>query len=203
MTGGGKSVLCAWYFARVSENREPARGATLSAVPRPQSSLVAFWAIVGVAVIFVGDALVQGQLTFFVRSLPIAGLILWALWMILYRPRITFGPEHAVVVNPGRIIEVPWGHATAVRQKLQIIIDLDDGTSVVCWGSPFPDKPGHIRPTIASRRAADVAGPLESARLAFNDRGPGNDPVSKRWDIIPIVVGVALAFATVIDFAVL
>ncbi len=182
------------------QNRVPQGGSALSSVPRPQSSLVAFWAAVGIAVVLVGDSLIQGDLTFVARSAPLAALGVWVLWVILYRPRIAFGAERVVVHNPGRVIDIPWARASAVRQKLQIVIELDDGSSVTCWGSPFPDKPGRVRPTAATRRAADVAAPLEAARAAAGG-GAADRPVSRRWDTPALVIGGVLVVASILAIA--
>lgn len=183
------------------DEAEPSGNAkTMVAVPRPGSSLVAFWAVVAVAVLLVGEALLQGDLRVFAEAVAPAALVIWIIWMIVLRPHIAFDADHVVVTNPGRIIEIPWQRAVEVRQRLQIVIDLDDGSTVTCWGSPFPEKPGRRRATAESRREADVAGPLEDARRAANLR-QRDAQVVRRWDAVSLAVGAACVVLCIAVFA--
>lgn len=174
----------------------------MATVPRPSSSLVAFWAVAAVGVLFLGDSIVRGNWHVFSLAVAPVGLIVWAAWMILYRPRVSFSPVVVVVINPGRVTTVPWQRVRAVRQRFQIVLDLEDGTSLTCWGSPFPEKPGRFRPGPSANQMAGglIAGPLESARV--NARGRSSDaPIERRWDLAPLVVGAALALVCVVEVA--
>jgi hypothetical protein len=172
----------------------------MTTVPRPSSSLIAFWAVLGVAVLFLGDSVVRGN--WHVVSLAVApiGLIVWAAWIFLYRPRISFDRDTIVVVNPGRILEIPWQRVSGVRQRFQILLELDDGSTVTCWGSPFPEKPGRYRPTPESRRATGggIVEPLDAARVRAEGRSI-DVAVVRRVDLLPDLVGGVLVVICVFE----
>jgi hypothetical protein len=174
----------------------------MATVPRPSSSLVAFWAVAAVGVLFLGDSVVRGNWHVFGLAVAPVGLIVWAALLFLYRPRVSFDAERVVVINPGRIITVPWGRVSGVRQRFQILLELADGSTITCWGSPFPEKPGHTRPGPVSNRSSggEVVGPLESARARSEGRGSGAT-IERRWDALPLVLGAVLFVACVIEVA--
>jgi hypothetical protein len=183
-------------------------------VPRASSSLVAFWALAGFAAVLLGDAAIRSDWHLVSVAIAPAGFVVWAAWLFLYRPEIRFDADRVIVVNPGRTIEVPWSHVTRVEQRPQLVLELGGGVRITCWGAPFPDKAGLHRPatssTTAGRRAPsarrDVVGVLESARRVASERTPvaagsgmgtsaePSEPVGRRWDVAPLVVG-AILFA--------
>lgn len=188
--------------------------AEMSRVPRPSSSLVSFWAVTIFGVLLVGDTLVGFHWVAFFTWLFPSAFVVWVLWVLLYRPIILFDANHVVIINPLRIVDAPWAHVTAVRQRLQLMLDLDDGKTVTCWASPFPDKPGRRRPSsygvpggVAQAARQDFARPLESARVAAKtkhvDSREPDVPVVRRWDFPAIIVGAVLVVACVIEFAII
>ncbi len=184
--------------------------AEMSRVPRPMSSLVGFWAVAIFAALLVGDTLVGLHWVAFFTWLAPAALVVWLLWLLLYRPIILFDTTRVVTINPFRIIEAPWAHVTAVRQRLQIMLDLDDGKTVTCWASPFPEKPGRRRPSSFGTRGGepsrvDFARPLESMRigaLASAVDRKEQQPITRRWDWVAIGIGGLLIVACAIEFAI-
>jgi hypothetical protein len=172
-------------------------------VPRPSSSLIAFWAVVAVGVLFLGDSIVRGNGHVFALGFAPVALVVWAVWMALYRPRISFDSDHVVVLNPGRVLDIPWQRVSVVRQRFQVLLELDDGSTVTCWGSPFPEKPGRARPDPHARDTTrgSVVGPLEAARSRAADRDP-DAPVVRGWDQVPLIVGGALMAACVVELAI-
>jgi hypothetical protein len=171
-------------------------------VPRPSSSLVSFWVAVGFGLLLLGDAIFRGDWRLFVVAATPTLLVIWALWIFLYRPSIRFGAVGLMVVNPGRVIEVPWTRLSSVTQRFQVVLELDDGSHVTCWGSPFPEKPGLHRPTPDSARrprpGGDIASALEAARET--SQGTGVDaPVRHRWDRLPLAVGAVLVLGCLTD----
>jgi hypothetical protein len=173
----------------------------MTVFPRATSTLFSFWAVVGFAALLVGDALVRGSWHVLALSVAPAALAVWAAWMLLFRPSIRFDTDRVVTVNPGRVIEVPWQRVVIVRQRPQLVLELDDGSRVTCWGSPFPEKPGR-RPRDASKRrdsaAGDVVGTLEAARSGARSTTP-DAMVSRRWDVVPLLGGAVLAVACLIE----
>jgi hypothetical protein len=174
----------------------------MATVPRPSSSLVAFWAVAAVGALFLGDSVVRGNWHVFGLAVAPVGLIVWAALLFLYRPRVSFDAERIVVVNPGRIITVPWQRVSGVRQRFQILLELADGSTLTCWGSPFPEKPGRSRPDPGTRTmtGGQIIGPLEAARARSVGR-PGEEPINRRWDLVPLIVGGALLVACVVELA--
>jgi hypothetical protein len=174
----------------------------MPAAPRPGSSLVAFWAVTGFAILLVGDSLLRADWQLFSVSVAPAGLVVWVAWTILYRPIIRFGDDALIVVNPGRIIEVPWRRIRSASQRFQVVLDLDDGSRVTCWGSPFPEKPGVRRPTPAESRqprpGREIAGAIEAARNSASGAA-ADGPVRRRWDVVPLAIGAALVIGCLVD----
>jgi Bacterial PH domain len=178
-------------------------------VPRASSSLFAFWALAGFAAILVGDAAIRLDWHLLLVTVAPAAFLVWAAWLVLYRPEIRFDADRVLTVNPGRTIEVPWSHVSRVEQRPQLVLELDDGSRVTCWGAPFPEKPGLHRPVTDIRRSQsprrDVVGVLEAQRRATLERTPksstASTPVTRRWDVAPLALGGALLVAAVAIFA--
>jgi hypothetical protein len=184
----------------------------VTSLPKAGSSLVAFWAVVVVAVILVGDAVIRSSWNIVSLSIAPAAFAVWAAWMLLFRPVITCDSAGLTTVNPGRIVRVPWQRVAAIRQRPQLVIELDDGSRVTCWGSPFPDKPGY-RPSPArsrhesgqdARRApesTDVVRLLEAARSAAPADG-ATVAVSRRFDLVPLSIGALLVLGCAVEFVI-
>jgi hypothetical protein len=174
----------------------------LTAIPRPTSSLVAFWVLTGFCILLVGDAAVQGDWRLFGLAVAPGGLLVWLGWLILYRPEVRFDSRRVVVVNPGRTSEIPWRHVTEVSQRLQIVVELDNGRKVTAWGSPFPEKPGLRRPVPGDRKrrvpGAELEGAFDASRGAIAGRDE-DAPVVRRWDALPLLVGGVLVAASLIE----
>jgi hypothetical protein len=176
-------------------------------VPRASSSLFAFWALTGFAVILVGDAAIRLDWHLVLVTAAPAGFLVWAAWMFLYRPEIRFDTDRVITVNP-------WSRVARVEQRPQLVIELVDGSRVTCWGAPFPEKPGLHRPVTASAQSSrrsqsarrDVVGVLEAQRRAAMERTRPtslvNEPVSRKWALRPLILGALLLVAALGIFAV-
>ena len=166
-----------------------------TSVPRPTSSLVAFWAVTGFGVLLLGDAVLRGDWHLVAVASGPTALVIWVLWMVLYRPSIRFDARGLTVRNPGRVIEVPWSRVRSVSQRFQVVLELDDGSHVTCWGSPFPEKPGLRRPSADAVRHARPGGDVVAALDAVmaSSQGGGVDArVQRRWDRLPLAAGSVL-----------
>jgi hypothetical protein len=140
------------------------------------------------AVLLTGDALLKGAWDAAARTAGVAALVVWAAWLLLLRPSIRVRPDRAVVVNIGRITEIPWGRVVDIRRRLQLILDLDDGRSVEAWGSPFLSrraKPGEDSALTALRSAWGAAAPADAA-------------VVRHLDVPALVAGALAVIAAVI-----
>jgi len=162
---------------------------------RAGSSVVAF-AFVAVAVaLLLGDAVIRGSWLVAARASGVALLVLWAAWLLLIRPSIRVLPDRAVVTNVGRITEVPWSRIVAVRRRLQLILDLDDGRRVEAWGSPFPKR------RLAGRSAASeaddpAATALRAAWLSGDDSSSAI--VVRRADTLALLIGAGALAAAIL-----
>lgn len=162
-------------------------------VLRATSSAVAFWATAALAGVFIGDALIRGAWTTLARWLPLILLIVWAVWLVLYRSSIRVTDAEAVVVNLARTHAVPWSRVEAVERGPQVVLELWDGRRITCWGGPFPRKMGLRRRENDAQ--TDVVQALDGARDAAVS---SSSPVVSRWDVPVLVVGVVLATASVL-----
>ncbi|CAN5182257.1 hypothetical protein BH11ACT3_BH11ACT3_02640 [soil metagenome] len=166
-------------------------------VLRAPSSAVVFGLVAAVAVVFVGDAVVRGAWSLAAQAAGPAALAVWAAWLLLVRPSIRLESDRAVVVNVGRVTEVPWSRVADIRRRLQLVLDLEDGSRVECWGSPFPTRAGVNR----NATSADVAAPdtaltvLRSAWLSGSH--DTTLPVVRRADALALGIGAAALAATI------
>jgi hypothetical protein len=185
---------------------DPMRTDGMVTVPRPSSSLVAFWAVAVLGVLFVGDTIIRADWLGLALAIAPVALVVLASWMVLYRPRVSYDAVRVVVVNPLRSVSLPWQRVTSVRQRFQILIELDDGSTLTCWGSPFPEKPGRTRPDPSKRSfpGAEIVGPLEAARSRAAGRPVGTTGTSATTIHRPVVLlsgGSVLFVACVLEFA--
>jgi len=168
----------------------PAGGRPLTL--RATSSAVSFWAAVAIAVLFMGDAAVRGAWAVVAAWLPATLFVLWGLWLILYRSSVRVDAEAATVINLARVHTVPWARVDTVAHGPQLVLDLDDGTSVSCWGGPFPPRPG--------RRSAPEQSEAQRVLQARRDgAAPSTAPAEHRWDVPVLAVGAVLLIAAVVS----
>jgi hypothetical protein len=166
---------------------------------RATSTVVSFWVAVGFAAILVGDAVVRGAWSTVVAYLPPVLLALWVLWLVLWRTSVRALPDRVIVTNLLRIHDVPWSRVVEARQRGQVTLELDDSRQLLCWGGPFPAKPGV--PRVNRRRPAETfAATLDHYR---SSAPPSDEPVRQRWDLVAIVPGVVLVLAVVAQLTVL
>lgn len=166
---------------------------------RAGSSTFAFVVVVAAAVLLLGDALLRGAWPVLAVSAGPAILVIWVAWMLLLHPSIRVFRDRAVIVNVGRITEVPWIRVVDIRRRLQLVFDLEDGDHVEAWGSPFvqrrvfpgrkPLPAGADDPTLAELRAAWMS---------------GNDDMSvasvvRRVDTTALLIGAAAVVACVLS----
>jgi hypothetical protein len=172
-------------------------------VIRTTSTQVAFWVGTVVLLVVVGTPLVRADWGLFGFVLPIALLIAWLLWILLYRPAVHYDDHGAVVVNIGRIHTLPWGHVLALQQRLNLIFELDNGTSVHAWGAPLPRGPGNVAQNFDRRTRPPVdefhhnADVLDSYRRVA---APSDAPLSRRYDVVPLAIGAVLIVAVLVEF---
>lgn len=156
---------------------------------RAGSSAAVFAVVCLVVLALLGDAAVRGDLPVAIRIAGVGALVVWAAWMLLVRPSIRVRPDRAVVVNLGRITEVPWGRIVDIRRRLQLIFDLDDGRSLEAWGSPFP-KRKLVGKTAQNEDDDPSARVLRSAWRSGVEQS-GGAAIVRRPDVLALSIGAA------------
>lgn len=73
---------------------------------------IAVWIVCALAA---GDAIVEGTVGFAVRTILILAAVALATWIILFSPNLTVDPEGVTIVNPERVVRVPFGALIDVR----------------------------------------------------------------------------------------
>lgn len=164
------------------------RGRTL----RPVSAGVSFWLAVAVGAYAAFDA-ARVDVISGLRWGAIVVIILWVLWLILWRPSIRIRDDEVDVVNALRTWTIPWSRVKDVESRLQYVFVLDDGRSVTAWGSPFSGRAGRTpRPGVDLR-------PLAGRAAAAGEQAP----VVRRtawWSLTVPALGIAcLAVALVLS----
>jgi hypothetical protein len=162
---------------------------------RPVSSVVIFVLAAVVAAYMLADAIVRDT-GHGLRALPIVALVAWGLWIVMVHPAIHSDEAGLRITNPGRVTLVPWSRVSGIRRRLQLIVTLDDGRDLTCWGSPYVKRGGTESEDLA---VIELNAAWESGRLAAASSGaPRIARIARRWDVISLGVGAVLAVASVI-----
>jgi hypothetical protein len=182
----------------VARNGSPARYTM-----RSVSSVVTFWIGAVSLLVVVGAPLLSGDWRVFEFAVGPSLLLVWILWLALYRPAVHYDDARAVVVNIGRTHVLPWSRVTSVRQGIGLLFDLDGRTTITAYGVPAPRRPGNIASAI-DRRTRPTHDLNRDAELLDGIRGaatPRSDPIVSSWDVIPLVIGAVLVVAVVVEIA--
>lgn len=177
-------------------------------VIRDTSLLVVFWlGVVALAalVVLLGTPLFGSDWSLFGFLLPPALLLAWTLWLVLYHPQVRYNPTRALVINIGRVHELPWARVSAVRQRLTLVFDLTNGRTVTAAGVSAPRGAGTV--------VGGISGRLGEAATHFNrnaealdaqraSAAPTDAQAVSRWDVVPLVIGAVLLVASTIDLLV-
>jgi hypothetical protein len=165
---------------------------------RATSTVVSFWVLVGFATLLVGDAVLRGAWTTVFAYLPPVLLALWVFWLVLWRTSVRAEVDRVVVRNLARVHEVPWSRVAEVRQRGQVVLELDDSRRLICWGAPFPPKPGiprRVRQARSGRPPVTFTDLLEAYRRSAPSSA---EPTSRRWDLAALAPGIVLVIATIV-----
>ena len=92
-----------------------------------------------------GDAAFRGSWDVVLRAAGPIAVLVWALWVLTYRPCIVIDERAVTVVNPLRRTVVPWQAVADVRLRWQIVIETVAGRKVQCWGGPSLPRPKPAR----------------------------------------------------------
>lgn len=171
-------------------------------VLRTTSSVVGFWVGVAILAVVAGTPLLRGDGRLFGFAAAPSLLLVWILWIVLYRPAVRWDAERVVVTNIGRAHVVPWSRVRVVRQAISLVFELHEGAPVRAIGVPPPPRPGNIVSALdrRSRIGYDFhrnATLLETYRQAAP---PDDAPVVHRWEVLPLAIGAVLVIVVVLQF---
>ena len=168
---------------------------------RSGSSVVVFWIGASVMAILAATPVVRGDGRLFAFVVAPCLLVVWVLWIALYRPAVRYDERRAVVVNIGRTHVVPWSRVESVRQRIGLVFELEGGRVITAAGVPPPRRVGNVagnfdrrtRPTNYFDTNSEL---LENVRVAA---APSADSVASKWDVVPLAIGAALVIAVVVE----
>jgi hypothetical protein len=172
-----------------------------------------------VVIIFSIDATVRGDLGYFLATMPWELLAIWLLFVTLVRPRILVYPGRLRVINLLRSHDIAWSAIGHLGGRYQLIISLQDGRKISCWGAPATglDHTSNLDLSAAggyassrlnarrARRARRTKGATTSEMITaiMKDSGPGyalpQTAVATFWDRWVIVTSIVLIALCVID----
>ncbi|MBF4615099.1 PH domain-containing protein [Curtobacterium sp. VKM Ac-1376] len=138
-----------------------------------------------------GDASVRGSWDVVLRAAGPIAVLVWALWVLSYRPCIVVDDRTVNVINPLRRTVVPWHAVADVRLRWQIVIETVAGRKVQCWGGPSLPRP---KP---ARRGEQAVLPQPDEMTVLLDRwserraAAADGDVVRGWDTPALVVGAA------------
>ncbi|TFC14560.1 hypothetical protein E3O19_10170 [Cryobacterium algoritolerans] len=174
---------------------------------RANSSGLVFAAVVAACAVLLGDAAVRLRFDVLTAALPAAALALWAAWLVFLRPCLRVGEDGLTVVNILRTTVAPWDQVDEVTTRFQVVVTLVSGARLRCWGAPVTARSARPGRTAARSLAPDgrlhgspVQALVDSRRTAGRPAGPPG-VVRRRWDTVPIGVGIALALVVAAQLA--
>ena len=179
----------------------PNRAVTL----RATSSTVVFYAVVGICVVLVGDAAIRGRWDVVAASLPASAFAIWGAVVLFARPCLRITDAGLSVVNVLSTTDAPWGLIEDVTTRFQVVVLLDDGTSIRSWGAPSSARGASRRET--DERHSDSSGRVTSStahRVIADalDRHSGDErsgEVRRSWHRATILVGSVLFAVLVVQ----
>lgn len=128
-----QSTVVAYPVLVAEKNDTDAVGPT---VIRSTSGYWLTGALTIVVIIFSIDATVRGDLGYFLAIMPWELLAIWLLFVTLVRPRILVYPGRLRVINLLRSHDIAWSAIGHLGGRYQLIISLQDGRKISCWGAP-------------------------------------------------------------------
>lgn len=174
-----------------------------SYVLRDLGMATVFWIAVGGSALLLGDTVLRADWGAFAATAGILGFALWVLWMVLWHPHVRYRADRVTVTNIGRVHVLPWSRVAAVRQRLNLVFELEDDRSIRALGVTAKRDRGLVmggltqgRAGVGSGRFHDDSDELERVRL---EAPKSDEPAESRWDVVPLAIGAVLAVVFVVD----
>lgn len=129
---------------------------------------IAVWIFCGLAA---ADALIEGTTGFAVRTALILAAVAYAAWLVLASPHLSVDPGGVTILNPARVVRVPFGALVDVRvgglASVVARVAGDRLKTVTSWNAPGAARSRPRRPVRGGARgSAPTADTLEVAHRA-------------------------------------
>jgi len=172
---------------------------------RSSSSTLGFVLGAVVLLVLLVVPVVVGQWRLLGFVLAPALLFAWTLWIVLYRPAVQYDDRTVVIVNIGRVHVLPWARVQRIRQRFSLEFELDDARKPLqAWGVQPPRRSGNIASNF-DRKSRTAPDPDRYVRVLEGFRegaAPSDEPVSTRWDLVPLLIGAVLVVAVIVEIVV-
>lgn len=162
---------------------------------------VAAWAF---CAFFAVNLLLTGTAASIWHFLPWLLLVAWALYVLLWQPKVDVGADGLTVVNILRVHRIPFGALKAVRVTQNVSFDTTAGR-IPSWGAPGAGKLGPKSGSSMPATKTSIEGAWEAWERAESDAGKpapalvgDADVVTSRWNVPAAVVGLVLAVLAVV-----
>ncbi|MGA7206295.1 MAG: PH domain-containing protein [Specibacter sp.] len=154
---------------------------------------------------FAVNLLLTGTAVSVWHFLPWLLLVAWALYVLLWQPKVALDREGLTVVNILRVHRIPFGALKAVRVTQTVSFDTTAGR-IPSWGAPGAGKLGPKSGISMPATKTIIEGAWEAWERAGSDAGsptpaPAGDPdtVTRSWNVPAAVVGLVLAVLAVVS----
>lgn len=117
------------------------------------------------------DALIEGTTGFAVRTVLILTAVAYAAWLVLASPHLSVDPGGLTILNPARVVRVPFGALVDVRvgglASVVARVGVDRLKTVTSWNAPGAPRSRPRRPARGGARgSALTVDPFEVAHRA-------------------------------------
>lgn len=124
---------------------------------RSLSANVTIWVALIIAVLLLADIVIHGYWLNLFLLTPWILTMLWALYVISYASCVKTDERGIRVQNLLRITEVPWVQISEIKMNYQLVLELENGSSLRCVGGPTAGRPGMLSREELRRQEAAVA----------------------------------------------
>ncbi|WCM56288.1 PH domain-containing protein [Microbacterium sp. EF45047] len=163
------------------------------------------------AALLLADAVVRAGVGTALLLVPWLLLVLWGLHVAGVASGIRPGVDGVLVQNLLRRTFVPWSRVRRIGMRWQVEIELDDGSTLPCFGGPVRSRPQRLGPgrrpedttgaaedavAMLRRMRADAAGttPADAAGTTAGGTTDADAPIRRGWDV-PALVALAVIVA--------
>lgn len=119
---------------------------------------IAVWVV---CVVAAGDAIVEGTASFAVRTILVMAAVALAAWIVLASPHFAVDAEGVTIVNPARVVTVPFGALGQLRAGGLVSVEARFASgrerTITSWNAPGVQR-RRPRPGLGPRGGAGILG---------------------------------------------